>query len=52
MSMQEVFHWPGKPLEKTREIENESEAHNSVRHLAKLSNVLGPKHTQNALKVF
>ena len=24
MSMQEVFHWPGKPLEKTREIENEA----------------------------
>ena len=48
------FNRPEKPLEKTQEIDNEagiskktemkkkkkSEVHNSVRHLAKLSNVL------------
>ena len=56
MSKQEDFHRPEKPLEETREIDNEariskeaemkkeiqykSEAHNSVRHPAELSNIL------------
>ena len=49
MSNQEDFHWPEKPLENTQEIDKEaemkrkfnrkSEARNSVRHTAKLSNV-------------
>ena len=55
MSKQEDFHRPEKPLENTQEIDNEakiskeaemkrkfnrkSEARNSVRHTAKLSNV-------------
>ena len=59
MPKQEDFHRPKKPLEKTREIDNEatiskeaemkknieqrSEAHNFVRHPAKLSNILALK---------
>ena len=56
MSKQENFHRPEKPLGKMQEIDNEariesrnekkiqqkSEAPNSVRHPAKLSNILGP----------
>ena len=55
MSKQEDFHPPEKPLEKTREIDNEArtskeadmktkfnrKAHNSMRHSAKLFNILG-----------
>ena len=57
MSKQKDFGWPEKPLEKTREIDNEakiskkaekekkiqlkSEADHSLRHSAKLFNVLG-----------
>ena len=57
MFMQEDIHRPEKPLAKTREIDNEaripeksrdekkiqqkSEVHNSLRHPAKLSNILG-----------
>ena len=49
ISEQEDFHRPEIPLEKTREIDNEArtskktgikEAHNSVRHPPKLSNIL------------
>ena len=52
ISEQEYFHRPEIPLIKTREIDikesgnekktqQKSEAHNSVRHRAKLSNILG-----------
>ena len=52
VSKQEDFHWPEKPLEKAQEINNESsqnekeiqqksEANNSVRHPGKISNIFG-----------
>ena len=48
MSKQEEFHRPEKPLEKTREIDNEARiskkaenVHNTVVHPPKLSNILG-----------